>query len=446
MPRGSAAVALGLRAARCAVEGTIFAAAAAVLHAAFGGAAPVAALSVALVIAGAALGLAAVLAETRAFRPSGGLAAAVVIAAAGWGLVQAPAGAEGVALLGRAVAFGILGEAFLARVLDVARGLTRWVAVRNTGAVAVAALGLAALAPGPIDRAGVAACAIIAVAATAVGLALARSAEELVLAGQEARGSAAGATVPGAALLLAVIAIVAGALAPWVTDALGRAASVTGPILDRLLYALLLPFGYVAAWLVGVVAALFTLFRIGQLPLPPQLPRLGPDEEAEALRQIEASRPFVVGAVELIVAAVALVALFALVERMTRERRSSLPDGATLDRAAVSGIGLGALLSGLRPGRRRHVRPPRDDGTPAGALRALYWRFLAAAERRGIAWRATGETPAEHLDRAIRADGQVAAAAPLVRAFETLRYGERVPDAATVESARAALAAVTATR
>ncbi len=442
VPRGSRAVALTLQVARCAVEGTIFAAAVAVLHPLLGGTAAVATLGLALVLAGVALGLVAVLAEARAFRPNGGLAAVIVIVAAGWGVAQAPAGAEAVALLGRAVAFGILGVAFLWRSLDIARGLTRWAAVRNSGAVAIAVLGAAALAPGPVDRAAIAACAIVAVAATAIGLALARSAEELALAGHEARGAAGGATAPGAALLLAGIAVVAGAVTPALTAALGRIGTAAGPVLDRLLYAMLLPLGYVAAWLVGVFAALFRLFHVSRFPPPPQISRLSAEEEAEALRQIEASRPYVVGAVELIAAAIALLVLLILVERMTRERRSSLPDGATLDREAVSGIGLGAFLGGLRPTRTRRARPPHDDGTPSGALRLLYWRFLAEAERRGIAWRATGETPTEHLERAVCADVRVAAATPLVRAFEALRYGDQDPDRGALDAARAAYAAV----
>lgn len=444
MLRGRRSVTLALQTARCVVEGTIFAAAVAVLHVALGGATPVAAFAVALAVAGIALGLAAVLAETRRVRPSGGLAAVIVVAAAGWGIVQAPAGAEGVALLGRAVGFGILGEVFLWRILDVARGLIRWSAVRNSGAVAIVVLGTAALVPGPVDRGSIAACAIIAIGATAVGLALARSAEELSLAGRDARGDAGGATAPGAALLLAVIAVVAGLATPTLTDTLGRLGAATGPYFDQLLFALLLPFGYVAGWLVAVFAALFAALRLGKIAPPPALRVMSAEEEAEAMRQIEASRPYVVGAVELIVAAIALLVLVVLVERMTRERRSTLPQGATLEREAVSGIGLGALLAGFRPAGRGRSRPPRDDGTPAGALRLLYWRFLAETERRGIGWRATGETPREHLDRAVVADPRVAGAAPLVDAFETLRYGDAGPDSDTVAAARAALAGLAA--
>jgi len=53
---------------------------------------------------------------------------------------------------------------------------------------------------------------------------------------------------------------------------------------------------------------------------------------------------------------------------------------------------------------------------------------------------AVGETPGEHLERSVRADPRVAGAGPLVRAFETLRYGESGPDDETIAAARAALA------
>ena len=50
----------------------------------------------------------------------------------------------------------------------------------------------------------------------------------------------------------------------------------------------------------------------------------------------------------------------------------------------------------------------------------------------GIGWREVGETPAEHLARASSRDVRFASAGVLVRAFEELRYGERVPALPTV--------------
>jgi hypothetical protein len=127
---------------------------------------------------------------------------------------------------------------------------------------------------------------------------------------------------------------------------------------------------------------------------------------------------------------------------MARERRQLLPEGATLDRESSAGEGIGAFLAGMLPRRTPRPRAPRDDGTPAGALRALYWRYLARADASGIAWRATGETPAEHHARASTLAPRLEAAGVLVRAFEDLRYGERDPDGATLEAARGSFAAI----
>jgi hypothetical protein len=97
------------------------------------------------------------------------------------------------------------------------------------------------------------------------------------------------------------------------------------------------------------------------------------------------------------------------------------------------------MLRRLRPRRGPSRRAPRDDGSPSGALRLLYWRFLALAERAGVGWRQPHETPAEHLARIANEDARWTAGDPLVRAFEDFRYGEKAPDAATLDDARVAL-------
>jgi hypothetical protein len=111
----------------------------------------------------------------------------------------------------------------------------------------------------------------------------------------------------------------------------------------------------------------------------------------------------------------------------------------TLERGTAEGFGFGDMLRRLRPRRGASRRAPRDDGSPSGALRLLYWRFLALAERAGVGWRQPQETPAEHLARIANADVRWAAGDPLVRAFEDLRYGDTAPDAATLDHARVAL-------
>ena len=259
------------------------------------------------------------------------------------------------------------------------------------------------------------------------------------------------------------VRIVLPAPSVWVAQASGRLAihSVTNgiltgifasnnpacgvaPIIGNLLYGFLLAMGYVAAFFVSVIQS---LFRGGTFPTLRQFaPPLSDAEEAEALRQIEATRPFVVGAVEIVIGLVALIVVIILVDRMASERRQTLPEGATLDRETSAGEGIGAFLAGLLPRRPRRAAPPRDDGTPAGALRALYWRYLARGDATGIAWRAPGETPREHHERGLIAAPRNEAATVLVRAFEDLRYGDRDPDAATVEAARRGLAAIEAAR
>jgi len=84
-------------------------------------------------------------------------------------------------------------------------------------------------------------------------------------------------------------------------------------------------------------------------------------------------------------------------------------------------------------------RAPRDDGSPNGALRLLYWHFLTLADRAGVGWRQPHETPAEHLARIANEDARWSAGDGLVRAFEDMRYGESPPDTTTLENARVAL-------
>jgi hypothetical protein len=78
----------------------------------------------------------------------------------------------------------------------------------------------------------------------------------------------------------------------------------------------------------------------------------------------------------------------------------------------------------------------------AGSVRVLYWRFLALAESRGAGWRSLPETPAEHHSRIASATPTWAGAAPIVRAFEDLRYGGEDPAPETVERAREAYRAL----
>ena len=428
--------------ARCVLEGTLFAALLAMAQVALRGERPVPVVAAALALAGAGVLLASVLRDARADRQNMTIALVAIAGAAAFGVVNANTHPDGLEILTRVVLFGILGEAFVWRNLGVARGLVRWTDARNAGFTAIAAIALASILPGTHDRTGLMIAGLAAIAGAGVALSLARSAEELAMAGRDARGGTSRTTASGSAVLLAIVSVGGAFLAPLAGDLIERAGRTVAPIVGDLLYGSLLLLGYVAALFVEIFRALFNGKGLPRI-LPPTVP-LTEREEAEAIRQIEASRPFVIGAVELLVAAFALIAVVILVDRMTRERRQSLPEGATLDRESMPGEGLGAFLAGLLPRRSRRPRPPLDDGTPAGALRALYWRYLARAADSGVSWRAVGETPAEHHDRAVGHGPRFAAAAGLVRLFEELRYGERDPDPAGLASARSAMAAIEA--
>jgi hypothetical protein len=393
-----------------------------------------------LALAGVGIVLASILRDARADRQNTAIALVAIAAAAAAGVSFAPPHPDGLMILTRIILFGIVGEAFVWRNLTVARSLVRWSDARNSGFAAIGVTALVALLPGAVDRTGLVIAGLVATAATGVALSLARSAEELALAGREAHGDTGRTTASGTAILLAILSVIGAIFAPFTGELIRQGGDFVAPIIGNLLYGFLLAMGYVAEFFVNVIRSLFSG---GSFPPLRQLaPPLSDAEEAEALRQIEATRPFVVGAVEVVIGLVALIIVIILVDRMARERRQTLPEGATLDREASAGESVGAFLAGLLPRRARRPAPPRDDGTPAGALRALYWRYLARADAAGIAWRAAGETPREHHDRSLTATPRNEAATVLVRAFEDLRYGERDPDLATVDAARRGLAAI----
>lgn len=440
MRRGSAQTAIAaLLVGRSLIEAVVFAAILAAAQIVTAGRVAVPIVTAMLALTGVGIVLASVLRDARADRQNTGIAVGAMVAAAAVGVYLAPPNAEGILVLTRIVLFGIIGEAFVWRNLTVARSLVRWSDSRNAGFAAIGAAALVALLPGTIDRTGLVIAGLAATAATGVALSLARSAEELALAGTEARGDTSRTTASGTALLLAVLAVIGALFAPFTGELLRQAGDTITPMIGSLLYGALLAVGYVAELFVNIIRS---LWRSGTFPEVRPFSPISAAEEQEALRQIEATRPWVTGAIEIIIAAVALLVVVILVDRMARERRQALPEGATLDRESSDGEGIGAFLAGLLPRRRRRARAPQDDGTAGGALRALYWRYLARGDATGIAWRATGETPAEHHDRSVVSTPRNAAATVLVRAFEDLRYGERDPDADTLAAARRAVAEI----
>ncbi|MDP9264619.1 MAG: DUF4129 domain-containing protein [Chloroflexota bacterium] len=434
------APALTLLAGRAFMEAVAFAALAALIHSLVLGAAPLAILPAAVGLFGVILVLSAVLAESRAERQSTVQVVIVIGAAVVWGLSLPMRGADGLAVLTRGIAFAFLGEAFLWRVLSLARTLGRWHDARDACGLALLSLVLLAIIPLPVDRGSLAMLGLLVVATAGLTLSLARSAEEQQLAHDQARGGTAAVSATAAAFILGAVAIVVAAFLPAAQDALADLGRAAEPVLSRALYAMLLPFGYLAAYLVEVFSA---WFRSVDMP-PPRPPPARPDADEEAVRAaLEHTRPFVFGAVEVLVALVGVLVALLLVDRLMRERRAALPEGSTIERERADGLSLRASLATLLPQRRQRRRAPSDDGSLATGVRLLYWRFLALAEGRGAGWRTETETPSEHLSRIAAASPEWLGARPVVAAFEELRYAERVPDAARIDAARQALRSLT---
>jgi hypothetical protein len=341
---------------------------------------------------------------------------------------------------GRIIGFVIVAEVYLWRVVSLARGAVRWSDSRNAVPFVAVALALAAVAPVPVDHTPLVPLALIFVAASAVALSVARSAEELSLTTGKA-GPARLSSANSVVFALGVGALIAALAAPVVDQVLRDIGEALSPAFDELIFTLLLPLGYLAALVYGILEPLLRRWSFFS-STPPQT---APGDDAAILREIERTRPLVVGGFEIVILIVVILVALVLFERAVRERRLTLPEGAQLERAAASsGLTLGATLRSLFPRRAAGRHAPRDDGTPAAALRLIYWRLLALADRAGQGWRAAAETPSEHQRRITGADPRWAAASPIVAAFEDLRYGEQVPDDATVVRARDALRTVEA--
>ncbi len=434
---------LTLLAGRAFMEAVAFAAVAGLIHSLILGAAPLAILPVTVGLFGVILVLSALLADSRAEGQSTVQVAVVVGAAVVWGLMLPMRGADGLAVLTRGIAFAFFGEAFLWRVLSLARTLGRWGDARDACALALVSLVLLAIIPLPVDRGSLAMLGLLVVATGGLTLSLARSAEDQQLAPDEARGGTAAVSGTAAAFTLGAAAIVVAAFLPTAQEALAELGRAVEPVLSRALYAMLLPFGYLAAYLVEVFSGWF-----GSVDIPPRRPPPArPDADEEAVRlALEHSRPFVFGAVEILIAVVGVGIAVLLIDRLVRDRRADLPEGGSIERERADGLSLRASLATLLPRRHPRRRPPSNDGSVSTSVRLLYWRFLALAEGRGAGWRADAETPTEHLFRISASSPEWLGAGPVVTAFEQLRYAERVPDAGRIEAARMALRALTERR
>ncbi|MGH2490786.1 MAG: hypothetical protein ACRDF9_04690, partial [Candidatus Limnocylindria bacterium] len=288
--RGSAAVAI-LIGARCFVEAVAFTTIAAMAHAWTTGIAALPIVPWTLVLFGIGLLLVTIQREVKSERR--GTTILVVTLAAGvvWGLMLPARDPDGLAVLSRMVAFGLIAEALLWRNLSIARGAVRWNDSRNALLFAGTCVGLAALAPGLIEKGPLPVVALLVVALSGLALSLARTTEELALA-RGTRGGARASSATGVSFVVGVVAILAAAFVPVVQDALSAFGTAVEPTFTRVLYLILLPLGYVAAFIVELLAPLAAaLWRREPLLVPPRTPG---DDEA-LLREIQRTRPLVVG-------------------------------------------------------------------------------------------------------------------------------------------------------
>jgi hypothetical protein len=434
--RSSSRAFAALLVARAVMEAVAFACLLALVHMS-GGVEPLALTPTTLAIIGATLVLVAALRETGSEGRGTAVVAGTLGAAVLLAVVLPTHPLDVVTWGGRIIVFVIVAEVYLWRVVSLARGAVRWSDARNAVPFGAVTLALAAVAPVSVDRTPLVPLALIFVAASAVSLSVARSAEELSLTTGKA-GPARLSSANSVVFALGVASLVAALAAPAVDQILRELGEALSPVFDELIFTLLLPLGYLAGL---VYAILEPLLRRWSFFSPRPSGAEGGDDLA-LLREIERTRPLVVGGFEIVILIVVILVALVLFERAVRERRLTLPEGAELERAAASGLTLGATLRSLFPRRTAGRRPPRDDGTPAAALRLIYWRLLALADRAGRGWREAAETPSEHQRRITEKDPRWAGASPIVAAFEDLRYGELAPDDATVVRARDALRAL----
>ena len=402
-----------------------------------GGLEPLALTPTTLAFFGATLVLLAALRETGSEARGATVVGATLVAGLIVSVVLPTRPLDVVSWGGRIIGFLIIAEVYLWRVVSLARGAVRWTDARNAVPLGALALALVSVAPIRVDSTPLVPLALIFVAASAVALSLARSAEELSLTtgtSGPARMSSANSVV----FALGIGALLAALAAPAVDQILRDLGDRLAPAFDEIIFTLLLPLGYLAALVYALLEPILRRWSFFGSPSP----QSSPTDDPALMREIERTRPIVIGGFEVIIVIVVILVALVIFERAVRERRLTLPDGAQLERAPASGLTLGATLRSLFPrrGARRHA--PHDDGSTTAALRIAYWRLLALADRAGQGWRAAAETPSEHHYRIAHADPRWAAAAPIVAAFEDLRYGEIVPDRDTVARARAALRAV----
>jgi uncharacterized protein DUF4129 len=443
VPRSSARAVAALVVARALTEGIAFAALLSVAHAISGGRSELPTLATAVAVSGVALVLVAALRETATETRGSAIVVGTLLVSLAAAVAVPTRGLEPVGWLGRLILFAVIGEAFLWRVISIARGAVRWNDARNAAPFAGICLAAAAIVPLMIDRTPLAALALALVGASGVALSLARSTEELSLAREGTPHAATRLSSVTSVLFALGVTAIAGVFAsPLIERILRETSDALGPTLEDALFLILLPLGYLAAFVALLLEPIIR--RVDLSFLRRYIARPTPEEDAARLREIEQTRPIIVGGLELLVALVVIAVALVLFDRVLRDRRLTLPEGAELERRGAPGLTIVDTLRALFPRRRWRRHRPHDDGSPGAELRLLYWRLLELGERGGHGWRQTGETPDEHRRRVAATDPHWQVAAPLVRAFEALRYGEIDPDGATLARARGALRAVEA--
>src|SRR5438445_9704377 len=287
--RSSSRAFAALLVARVVMEAVGFAALLALVHVS-GGLEPLALTPTALALIGATLVLVAALRETG----SEARGTAVVGATLGAGLLLAVLlpthPLDVVTWGGRIITFVIVAEVYLWRVVSLARGAVRWTDARNAVPFGALALAVVAVSPVRMDSAPLVPLALIFIAASAVALSVARSAEELSLTtgtSGPARLSSANSVV----FALGIGALLAALAAPVVDQLLRDLGEALAPAFDEIVFTLLLPIGYLAAL---VYALLEPLLRWLGASVSPQIP-VAPGDDLAMMREIERTRPLVVG-------------------------------------------------------------------------------------------------------------------------------------------------------
>src|SRR6267378_6555089 len=267
------------------MEAVAFACLLALVHVS-GGLDPLALTPTTLAIVGATLVLVAVLRETG----SEARGTAVVGATLGTGVLLAVVlpthPLDVVTWGGRIIAFVIVAEVYLWRVVSLARGAVRWSDARNAVPFGALALAVVAVAPAPIDNTPLVPLALIFTAASAVALSVARSAEELSLTtgtSGPARLSSANSVV----FALGIGALVAALAAPAIDQVLRDLGEALAPAFNELVFMLLLPLGYLAMLVYALLEPLLRRWS----PFSPRPSQLQPTDDQALLREIERTRP-----------------------------------------------------------------------------------------------------------------------------------------------------------